>query len=443
MESTPEAQTNLLLGSLDSLNRNQSSPVPQENFIFASRPSPNSNLSSQFRKVKVVSNNLIVNLNQIDKKCFEYHIEFPGILFNENDQRRAAIKKLEPELRKLFLPYKFAGNNFFSLKNYNEDVVIKTIIMDQEVDVVVKNTKHFIDLSKVYTDQTIKQEVKCFMENLIKNIIKANAKMIRLNYTNYYDLSTMKSISDNAYLINGFSTSFRSTDTGFYLLINVKNKFLNKMNCYQKLKELRQEFPRDFRRESEKFFSGLIVLTIYGTPRTYTLKGVNFDATVSNRTIKIQKTGEEITLKQYYEQNYPEMRIEIKDQPLLVVEQKRSDGTLEEIFLVPELCKLTGIDDKAAGDIRKNMTRTTRLRPNEKMESIQGFMKLVNNRESRIKNNNFTKTKKEFDSANKIKEDWGLSFQGFKTLEAKVLPAPEIEFNAESKLLIFHFLNKF
>lgn len=421
----------------------QAKPQTQaQDFVFASRPSPNRNLSQNLRRVKVVSNNLIVNFNQLNKKCFEYHIEFPGIIFNENDQRRAAIKKLEPELRRHFAPYKFAGNNFFSLKDYSEDVVIKANIMDQELDVLVRNTKHFIDLSKVYTDTTLKKDIKCFMENLIKNIIRANAKMVRLNYTNYYDLSTMKSISDNAYLINGFSTSFRSTDTGFYLLVNVKNKFLNKMDCYDKLKEIRNDFPKDFRKESEKFFSGLIVLTTYGTPRTYTLKGINFDATVSNRTIKIQKTGEEITLKQYYEQNYPELKIKIKDQPLLIVEQKRSDGSLEEIFLVPELCKLTGIDDRAAADIRKNMARTTRLRPNEKMDNILSFMKLVNSKESKKKVNRITNTEREFDCPAKIKEEWGLGFNGFKTLEAKVLPPPEIEFNGQSNFLFLHFQNK-
>jgi hypothetical protein len=414
----------------------ESTAVAKEDFIFSSRPSPNRNLSNNLKRVKVVSNNLMINFNQINKKCYEYCIEFPGIIFNENDQRQAAIKKLGTELHRCFAPYKFAGNNFFSLKNYeNEDIKIKTTILDQEVEAIVKKTKHFIDLSKICTDQTLKKDIKCFMENLIKNIIRANGKMIRLNYTNYYDLSTMKSISDNAYLINGFSTSFRSTESGFYLLVNVKNKFLNKMNCYEKLQQLRNDFPRDFKREAEKFFSRLIVFTSYGTPRTYTLKGINFDATVLNRTIKVHRTGEEITLKQYYEQNYPEMRIRIREQPLLVVEQKISNGTLEEIFLVPELCKLTGIDEKAAADIRLSMTRTTKVRPNEKMDSIQSFVQLLNNKESKKKINHITHTERVFDSPLKIKEEWGLSFNGFKTLEAKVLPTPEIEFNGQSNFI--------
>jgi len=409
----------------------------KENFNFANRPSPNPNLSMNLKRVKVVSNNLILNFNQLNKKCYEYYIDFPNMSFNENDQKRAAIAKLRPELKKFFSPLGFAGNNFYSLKNYEDDFKIETKILDEDIVAIIKKSKHHIDLSKVHSDVNSKKDIKCFMENLIKNIVKANAKMIRLNYTNYYDLSTMKSISDNAFLVNGFSTSFRSTETGFYLLVNVKNKFLNKITCYEKLKQIKDEFGREFKKEAEKFFTNLIVLTTYGTPRTYTLKGINFDATVINRTIKIQKTGEEITLKQYYEKSYPELKINIKDQPLLVVEQKRADGNLEEIFLVPELCQLTGIDDKAANDIRKNMTRTTKLRPNEKMDSISGFMKLVNNKESKKRINRITKTEKEFDCPLKIKEEWGLSFNGFKSLEGKVLPSPVVEFNRGGILIIF------
>lgn len=264
--------------------------------------------------------------------------------------------------------------------------------------------------------------------------------MIKLNYTNYYDLSTMKSISDNAYLIRGFSTSLRSTDTGFYLLINVKNKFLNKMNCYQKLVQLRNDYPRDFRREAEKFFSGSIVFTTYGVPRTYTVKGVNFDATVLNRNIKIKKTGEEISLKQYYEKNYPEMRIKIKDQPLFVVEQKLSNGKLEEIYLVPELCLLTGIDDESAAEIKRKLIRTTEIKPLEKMNIIEEILKLLNNKNSKKKINKITNTEKEFDCPFKIKEEWGLSFNGFKILDAKLLPLPELEFGNESNFTFLNFL---
>ncbi len=421
---------------------NSPSEVPnmniKEDFIFAQRPSSNHSLSNNLRRVKVVTNNLIVNFNQIQKKCYEYYIEFPNIIFNENDQKRQAIKNLEKEIKKIYYPCKFAGNNFFSMKDIKEDTCLNTNIMEQDCIAVIKNSSHSIDLSKIYNDPSIKREIKFLVENLIKNIIRANAKMIKLNYTNYYDLSTMKSISDNAYLINGFSTSFRSTESGFYLLVNVKNKFMNKQNCLDKLLQIRREYPKDFRKEAEKIFSGMIVLTTYGTPRTYTLKGVNFDATIVNRTIKIQKTGKEISLKQYYEENYPNLKGKISDnQPLLVVEQKRSDGNLEEIFLVPELCQLTGIDDKAAADIKKNMSKTTKQRPNEKMNSITNFLKLLENKEpKKIKNKKSIND--EYDSPFKIKEQWGLGFNNFKTLEAKLLPQPEIEFFNHGKPINFY-----
>ena len=74
------------------------------------------------------------------------------------------------------------------------------------------------------------------------------------------------------------------------------------------------------------------------------------------------------------------------------------------------------------------MTKTTKVRPSEKMDLIQGFMKLINNKEPKKKVNRMNNTEREYDCAQKIKDDWGLSFNGFKTLTAKVLPTPTIEF---------------
>ena len=81
----------------------------------------------------------------------------------------------------MFWPCKFAGNNFFSLKYIDKEIELKTTIMEKEVVVIIGNSGHHIDLSKIYTDCKVKKDIKCFFETLIKSIINANNKMIKLN----------------------------------------------------------------------------------------------------------------------------------------------------------------------------------------------------------------------------------------------------------------------
>ena len=53
-----------------------------------------------------------------------------------------------------------------------------------------------------------------------------------------------------------------------------------------------------------------------------------------------------------------------------------SDESVSEIHLIPELCKLTGMEERST-EARSNMTRGARIRPNDKMKQI-GLHNFVN-----------------------------------------------------------------
>ena len=408
-------------------------------FIFAEKPQNNSKLFPGWKETHVVTNFLRVNFSQSDKRVWEYAIIFHDANFNEDDQRKKAIKILLPKIKENFFPFKLSGNNFFSTTYIKEDLEFTLNILDIETKCTIRNTSHFIDLQKInLNEKELNKDIKCFFEKLIKHIVMSNRKMLKIK-DNYYNLEKLKKIEEKSYMISGFSTGFNLAECGFLLQVNIKNKFINGETCLEKLRELRrqnmEEGGQAFHFQAQLYFKDLTVITQYGNPRTYKLKGVNFDKNITNTTIKLNKTSEEITLFDYYRRNYPEQEITQKNQPLLVVENKISDGTFQEIYLIPELCKLTGMDERSA-ETRSNMMRGTRIRPKEKMDQIMEFQKLIKNPEKKTKKSNGEI--KNFDAPKDIADNWGLEFDNFKTTKARVIPSPIIYF-ANSKIFFKYF----
>lgn len=406
-------------------------------FNFANKPSVNQNLPNGWKKCDVVTNFLRVNFNQSNKKVWEYAIIIKSATFNEDDQKKKCVRELMPLLKEKFSPFKLSGYTFFSMAQLERSISHTVEICEEKIEVQIVNTGHFIDLGNVdHKNIKFNNDVKSFFEKIIKQIIMSNKRMLKMK-DNYFDLSNMKPMEEKSFLISGFSTGFRNCDSGFLLLINIKNKFLNGKNCLEKLNEIRNKFLNggDFQAEAKSYFQGITVMTTYGVPRTYKLSGVNFDKNLINTTFKIKKTGEEISLMNYYSKSYPDIRIKSPNQPLLIVEKKISDESVEQIFVVPELCNLTGMEDNSI-ELKTKMTSRTKLRPTDKMRQIEGFLNLIHNKEKKKKK--FGDETRELNSPNDVKENWGISFNGFKQTQARQIPSPTVNFG-KSKLFFLFF----
>lgn len=102
-----------------------------------------------------------------------------------------------------------------------------------------------------------------------------------------------------------------------------------------------------------------------------------------------KRDGSQQTLVQYYQEKY---HIQIKDcqQPLISVKASRrmaKRGPKKDepgvIFLVPELCSLTGITDAMRSDfsLMKEMSTYTHVGPNERFQQLNGFLQDIQKRE--------------------------------------------------------------
>ncbi len=241
-------------------------------------------------------------------------------------------------------------------------------------------------------------------------------------------------------MMPGYSTSVNITETGLFLRTTLKSKFINGKTCYQKLLEFREKFQNgNLERQCKDFFQNISVMTTYGVHRVYRIDHINFDLNVKNKEIPVKDANGEvknITLFQYYKTQYGRT-VQDLEQPLLVAKNEMGQGEKGEVYLVPELCFLTGMSDemKADENLKKNMMGKTRMVPNERMEKIGQIKKLLLNTKKYEKLNKTTKEKETKPSPNDIREEWGLGVGDFITIKGRELDPPKVVFHGNSKLL--------
>ena len=236
----------------------------------------------------------------------------------------------------------------------------------------------------------------------------------------------------------GYSTNVVITESGIFLRVGIKNKFINSKTCLEKIMELQNKFRNgEYMRKVTDFFKNFSVMTVYGTHKVYKIDSVSFDLNVKNKKINYKdKEGimSEITLEKYYKDQY-QREIRKPDQPLLVSYVKNSKGENDPVYLVPELCYLTGMDEemKSMENLKKSMTTRTKVSPKDKMDRIYDIKSMIykqnNNKKTRIiKSTGEVRTLPDPDE---IRRQWGMDVSDFKQFTGRELDAPKIIFKRE------------
>jgi aubergine len=137
--------------------------------------------------------------------------------------------------------------------------------------------------------------------------------------------------------------------------------------------ENRHSSDNDFRENFKKEILGTTVLTGYNN-HTYRVDDVDF---ISSPKTTFDQRGVPITYADYYKNKY-NLEIRDRDQPMLVSNPKAADvraGRTQVIFLVPELCRATGLTDKMRADFRmmKAMAEHTQLDPERRRNRLLDF----------------------------------------------------------------------
>ena len=420
------------------------------------------------------NNNVLITTNLyelilIDEshKFTLYNVDIlPEIAKDNFPLKRLIHESIGPKLPSSFKKLIWAGDNLYALitEERNQDyskIELYEEIKDIKYNIKIKKIKE-ITLKRVNDFNGENQKIKSIIENLFRNILMKNPKVIKFQDRTIFeiDIKNIVSISNEnqGNIYKGFITSAHITESGLYMLINNKNKYISGKTALKKMFEIRSKLREKnmtnreiFDEINNYFYSHRTVLTGYGSIKTYKIKIVNFDRNPKNTNISVKDVNgvkKSISIINYYKSQY---NIDIKDlnQPLLEAEDNNktknqkllpsnksnnneNDGD-NKIYLVPELVYITGIEDDDSQNNRRNkcanIVKKTKGNPSTKMSAINGIKDLVNSNQHKIikRNGKQIEEKSPYD----LTKEWGINLGNNLTFAGRIIQQPHIFFNKD------------
>ncbi|XP_005096149.1 piwi-like protein 1 [Aplysia californica] len=355
--------------------------------------------------------NLMANYFEVrfwaEKKIFQYHVDFKPPVENHR-VKHALIASLQNETGTVQL---FDGGILYLCRLLAKDPM------------VLYATRTF-DNAKIEVTFTSKGEVipasPQFLQiaNILMKKIQISLGMKQIR-DHYYNMNQAIQIPRHKLeVMPGFTTSIHKYDGGNLLGVDIIHKilrmdtFLEGMyNLYDTLEMNRQ--LSTFQEVCYKNYVGSIVLTRYNN-KTYKVDDIAWNMRPKDT---FEKGGEQISYVQYYQDNW-NITIRDKDQPLLVsrpTERDRRRGDEQNLYLLPELCTITGLSDQVRSDFKvmQDLAVHTRIAPPQRVNTLETFARQINSNEE----------------AQKVLQPWGM------TIAPKVVEMQGRELNAE-KLLV-------
>ncbi|KAK7869731.1 hypothetical protein R5R35_011798 [Gryllus longicercus] len=181
----------------------------------------------------------------------------------------------------------------------------------------------------------------------------------------------------------GYVTSIRQHENSILMCSEITHKVMRQDNVLDLLTECVKKGERDFQRIFQQAIIGSVVLTDYNN-RTYRIDDVDFRVCPDSK-FKL-RSGQEISYKQYYREKY-QINITQGDQPMLISRTKpreRRAGMSEMVYLVPELCRLTGLTDdmRANFNLMRALAEHTRVGPKMRVQKLLNFGRRLRSEES-------------------------------------------------------------
>ena len=276
------------------------------------------------------------------------------------------------------------GDSLYAMKEIKDTLTFKSRLYldgltEYTIKIQPKANERTINQNDLEKDPLTKQ----FIEILIRDILRANPNLDF--YRGLFVIKNQKKQLDSekngsVFFYPGYTTSFMETESGNYLNVTLKNKILSKDTVL----EYMDYYGYKTQNEKNKLKDYLIGKSF---KVTYAKKNFVIDDILFDRNPNIQDfmyDGKKVVLKDYYEKKY-KIKIKNLNQPLLVV--KKVDSTQKEInlYFVPELCNLAGLDDEFIKDrdFMKQLANFTKLTPKDRITKTNEFLKLLVNNEKK------------------------------------------------------------
>ncbi|XP_014250883.1 piwi-like protein Siwi [Cimex lectularius] len=306
--------------------------------------------------------NFFALLTHTDWSLYQYRVDFAPE--EDRTQMRKALLRVHKEIlggyifdgTVLFVSHRLQPEPLELYSKRDSDQAKIRILVKKAGDLVMGDP-HYIQLFNILMR-------KC-LDNLNLQIVGRN----------FFDASAKVEIRDyKMELWPGYVTSIRQHEQNILMCVEITHKVMRKETALDLMYECMNRNKQEWKALFEAAVIGSVVLTEYNN-RTYRVDDIDFDTRPDSK-FKL-RNNEECSYIEYYMKRY-ELRIRARDQPMLVSKAKPREiraGMTEIIYLVPELCKLTGLTD----DMRSNfqlmraLAEHTRVQPQSRIDKLNSF----------------------------------------------------------------------
>ncbi|XP_054007565.1 piwi-like protein Siwi isoform X1 [Hylaeus anthracinus] len=172
----------------------------------------------------------------------------------------------------------------------------------------------------------------------------------------------------------GYLTSIRQHEDHILMCAEITHKVMRQQTLLDILNDCYQQNRNEYKNLYESQVIGIVVLTDYNN-NTYRITDIDYTAN-PNSTFQL-RNGESISYKDYYKNKY-QIVIRNNSQPMLVTRVKpkeRRAGQPELVYLVPELCRATGITDAMRNNfnLMRALAEHTRVSPRARIDKLMTF----------------------------------------------------------------------
>ncbi|XP_065335975.1 piwi-like protein Siwi [Cloeon dipterum] len=274
---------------------------------------------------------------------------------------RRALLRMHSDTLKGFL---FDGTSLFTNIQYQSDplVLFAQNSNKENVQILLKRTAQLDNTSSNYNQ----------LLNIIANKCLQLMGLTRLG-RNYYDPQARVLIHEfGLELWPGYITSIRQHESEVLMCSAITYKVLRRDTVFQAMENAFRQHGPNYMQPLKQTILGVVVMTHYNN-RTYRIDDIDFDA--NPMTQFSLKDGSKSTFVEYYKKRY-NITITNLQQPLLVTKVRgTAPGTTETIYLVPELCRLTGLTDEMRGNyqLMASLAKFTRVEPQKRIDSLLNF----------------------------------------------------------------------
>lgn len=337
--------------------------VPND-YCFPKRPTgPNNATAGQ--QIQILTNYFPFihnskSSNDFNKYAILIEPELPG----DSVRLRSKIwRAARPEISKSLTHTIFNNNTCYSKVLFTEQISVKVSVEECEYTVIVKWANKVEEKSEEALSL-----YKKFFGALVR---KVDLVQIRRNY---FQRDRAQKV-ENIEVWQGFSPTVNLTSIGILLNISVVHKVLRPDTAFDALSRIaqgKQSNGNYLADEYSKAFAGAVMLTRYNNDKTYIVDHVAMDKSPSD-TFASGKDGQQKSYLEYYKEKYNKEIINPR-QPLFAVKDKRKG---DFIYLVPELCFMTGLTDEMRSNfnVMKRLAEISSGNPEGKLNDCKGLIR--------------------------------------------------------------------